>query len=255
MSAAGVRTPIQGGGGVRVRGLHKAYGGKPVLSGLDLDIEPGEFLAIVGKSGCGKSTVLRLLAGLETADGGTVDIEGGASAVRLMFQEARLLPWRRVLANVALDRTDAATLKAARAALEQVGLGDKADEWPATLSGGQRQRVALARALLSRPRLLLLDEPLGALDALTRLEMQNLLAAVWRDRGCTVVLVTHDVSEAVRLADRVILLEAGEIAAIYPVPLSHPRPLASSGVQALEAQILGRILASGSGDEVGQDRV
>lgn len=247
--------PFQGGGRVTLRRLSKSYDGKPVLTGLDLEINPGEFLAIVGKSGCGKSTLLRLLAGLEAADAGVLQIEGGQHAVRLMFQEARLLPWRRVLANVALDRTDAATLKAARAALEQVGLGDKADEWPGTLSGGQRQRVALARALLSRPRLLLLDEPLGALDALTRLEMQNLVESVWLDQGCTVVLVTHDVSEAVRLADRVVLLEAGEIAAIYPVAVPHPRPLASAALQGLEAQILGRILQSGSREQMGQHRI
>lgn len=165
-------TPAEGGVALRVQQVVKHYNGRAVLHGVDLQVRPGEFVAIVGRSGCGKSTLLRLVAGLENADGGavTLDDRNGRDlqdSIRVMFQDARLLPWKRVLDNVALGlprerRADA------QAVLAQVGLAERAAEWPARLSGGQRQRVALARALVHHPRLLLLDEPLGALDALTR---------------------------------------------------------------------------------------
>ncbi len=244
--------PAEPGLGIGLCGLAKRFGETEVLRGIDLSVRPGEFLAIVGRSGCGKSTLLRLLAGLETPSAGRIEFDGRqaldqSSDIRLLFQSARLLPWLRVLDNVAIGRfagdgTDADWRKAARAVLGQVGLEEKAGEWPSTLSGGQAQRVALARALLSRPRLLLLDEPLGALDALTRLEMQELIERVWRERGCTVVLVTHDVAEAARLADRIIVLEAGRIAASWAVEAPRPRPRASAEQGAIEAQILSHLL-------------
>src|SRR5690606_17629896 len=163
-------------GGVRLELEHlsKSFGARQVLRGTQLSIEPGEFVAIVGRSGCGKSTLLRLVAGLDTPTGGTLRVDGRPvdglhKDTRIMFQDARLLPWRRVQDNVLLG-LPAADRERAAEVLEQVGLADRAGEWPARLSGGQRQRVSLARALVHQPRLLLLDEPLGALDALTRIE-------------------------------------------------------------------------------------
>ena len=202
--------------GVRIRfdGLSKAYAARQVLNDVSLDVGAGEFIAIVGRSGCGKSTLLRLLAGLEQPSAGGITLDGQPlqqtrDELRLMFQDARLLPWRTVVDNVALglpgSRAD--VRRAALAALADVGLADRADEWPSRLSGGQRQRVALARALVHRPRLLLLDEPLGALDALTRIEMHQLIERLWLAQGFTALLVTHDVAEAVALADRVLLIE------------------------------------------------
>jgi sulfonate transport system ATP-binding protein len=234
---------------VAVRGLERRFGENRVLRGIDLDIAAGTFVAVVGRSGCGKSTLLRLIAGLEAANAGSVQFDGaapGAGDVRLMFQEPRLLPWARVADNVEVGlgarRREPAARAAARAKLSEVGLAERAREWPARLSGGQKQRVALARALASQPRLLALDEPLGALDALTRIEMQDLLARVWADEGFTAVLVTHDVSEAVALADRVVLLEAGTVALDLPITLPRPRRRGSAAAAALEAQLLERLL-------------
>jgi sulfonate transport system ATP-binding protein len=160
----------------------------------------------------------------------------------MMFQEPRLLPWRTVLQNVqlGLDAPDAPLR--ARDALAQVGLADRGSDWPAVLSGGQRQRVALARALVHRPRLLLLDEPLGALDALTRIEMQRLIESVWRTLRFTAVLVTHDVAEAVALADRVLLVEDGRVTLDEPIPLARPRAHGSAAFAELEGRILARVL-------------
>ena len=225
--------------------LSKTYGTRQVLQAIDLQIEPGEFVAIVGRSGCGKSTLLRLLAGLEQSGSGQIRLDGqplqqNHDALRLMFQDARLLPWKNVLDNVALGLEDGH--HAAREALAAVGLADRADEWPARLSGGQRQRVALARALVHKPRLLLLDEPLGALDALTRIEMHQLIERLWREQGFTALLVTHDVSEAIALADRVLLIEDGQIALDLRVPLDRPRERGSARFAALEDQVLRRVL-------------
>jgi sulfonate transport system ATP-binding protein len=237
--------PPAAGHAVRLDGLRKHFGDRTVLDGLDLDIAPGEFVAIVGRSGCGKSTLLRLLAGLDTPSDGALRL-GGAPAsarrddVRMMFQEARLLPWRTVLQNVKLGLGAADT--DARDALAHVGLADRADDWPSVLSGGQRQRVALARALVHRPRLLLLDEPLGALDALTRIEMQRLIESVWRERRFTAVLVTHDVAEAVALADRVLLVEDGRITLDEAVTLARPRAHGSAAFADIEGRVLARVL-------------
>lgn len=234
--------------GVRLelRNVDKRYGSRHVLQHADLVIEPGEFVAIVGRSGCGKSTLLRLVAGLESASGGTirldgVDINGLSDDTRIMFQDSRLLPWKRVADNVALGLPPARRA-AANDVLERVGLADRQGEWPARLSGGQRQRVALARALVHNPRLLLLDEPLGALDALTRIEMHRLIEGLWRASGFTALLVTHDVQEAVALADRVILIEDGRIALDQRIDLPRPRSHGDAAFAAIEKRILDRVL-------------
>ena len=231
---------------LRVQQVVKRYGGREVLHGIDLQAAPGEFLAIVGRSGCGKSTLLRLVAGLEDSDGGAVTLDDGPGrkqreAVRVMFQDARLLPWKKVLDNVALGLPRSRLADAARV-LGQVGLAERAGEWPARLSGGQRQRVALARALVHHPRLLLLDEPLGALDALTRIEMQGLIESLWQRLGFTALLVTHDVSEAVALADRVVLIEDGRIALDQRVALPRPRQRGSAAFAQLEDAVLRRVM-------------
>ncbi|NWK80006.1 ATP-binding cassette domain-containing protein [Aquitalea sp. LB_tupeE] len=231
---------LKTGKSIVLQGLIRRFGERVVLDALDLHIPQGQFLAIVGRSGCGKSTLLRLLAGLDQADGGLLQQPDGQS-VRVMFQEARLLPWKSVLDNVALG-LPASRRGEAEQALAEVGLADRAQEWPARLSGGQRQRVALARALVHQPSLLLLDEPLGALDALTRLEMQGLIERLWQQHACTTVLVTHDVSEAVTLADRVVLLEEGRVALDLPVDLPRSRDPADSRFVALEQHILQRVL-------------
>ncbi len=246
-------------GGITVRGLAKSFAGRRVIANLDLDIPAGQFLAIVGRSGCGKSTLLRLLAGLETPDAGTIsfgDADGvpvsKAPSLRLMFQEPRLLPWAKLVDNVAVGlgregETPGGRAKAL-AVLADVGLANCADQWPATLSGGQKQRVALARALVSEPRILAFDEPLGALDALTRIEMQALVERLYcrgtAQGGFTAVLVTHDVGEALALADRVIMLDEGRVALDVDVPLARPRRRDSPQLAALQEQILSRLLGT-----------
>jgi sulfonate transport system ATP-binding protein len=230
------------GGGVRVQRVQKAFGDRTVLHDITLCVPAGGFISIVGRSGCGKSTLLRLLVGLDAPTTGTVDT-GGAQA-RLVFQEPRLLPWASVGANVAVGLGRAPT-KADEAVVQEtlslVGLGDRGGVWPSTLSGGQRQRVALARALVSHPGFLALDEPFGALDALTRLDMQGLLERVWQGQGFTAVLVTHDVAEAVALGDRVVLIDAGRIALDVPVPVERPRKPGDPRLAAIEAQVLERL--------------
>ena len=234
------------------RGLAKSFGDRAVISHLDLHVPAGQFLAIVGRSGCGKSTLLRLLTGLERPDAGTVQAGDAAvgpparSRTRLMFQEPRLLPWATVIDNVAVGaartRPEEARERAA-AALADVGLADRAAAWPATLSGGQKQRVALARALVSGPSILALDEPLGALDALTRLDMQALIERIFLTQGFTAILVTHDVGEAVALADRVVVLDEGRIALDVEVRQPRPRRRGDPDAIALEQRILSHLLA------------
>lgn len=237
----------QRGVALSLGGLHKSFGERRVLEAIDLQIPAGQFVAVVGRSGCGKSTLLRLLAGLDQASGGSLlagrePLADIREDVRLMFQDSRLLPWKRVIDNVGLGLTGHWRPQALQA-LESVGLADRAGEWPAALSGGQKQRVALARALIHKPRLLLLDEPLGALDALTRIEMQQLIERLWQQQGFTVLLVTHDVAEAVAIADRVILIEDGHVGQDLPVRLPRPRPRGSAELAALEAQVLARVLS------------
>ncbi|WP_318364417.1 aliphatic sulfonates ABC transporter ATP-binding protein [Enterobacter sp.] len=232
-----------------LNGVTKRYGQNTILNGLDLHIPAGQFVAVVGRSGGGKSTLLRLLAGLEKPQSG--EILAGSTPLaqiqddtRMMFQDARLLPWKSVIDNVGLglkgDWRDAA-----RQSLAAVGLEDRATEWPAALSGGQKQRVALARALIHKPGLLLLDEPLGALDALTRLEMQALIESLWQSQGFTVLLVTHDVSEAVAMADRVLLIEDGKIGLDLTVDIPRPRRLGSVRLAELESEVLDRVMKRG----------
>ncbi|MDW5444285.1 ATP-binding cassette domain-containing protein [Polaromonas sp. SM01] len=239
--------PVQAGVRLEVHDVHKRYGPREVLSHTEITITPGEFVAIVGRSGCGKSTLLRLVAGLESPTTGSLRIDGEEITglredTRIMFQDSRLLPWRRVYDNVALGLPPAQRPRA-NEVLAQVGLGDRGGDWPARLSGGQRQRVSLARALVHNPRLLLLDEPLGALDALTRIEMHQLIEGLWQRKGFTALLVTHDVQEAVALADRVILIEDGRIALDERIELARPRVRGSAAFAALEARVLNRVLS------------
>jgi sulfonate transport system ATP-binding protein len=203
-----------------VRGLSREFDGRRVLDNLDLDIEPGEFVALLGVSGTGKSTLLRALAGLDPDVDGELDVPG---TVAVAFQEPRLLPWRRLLANVAVGLRVPDPVTVARRALAEVGLTERADAWPLTLSGGEAQRAALARALVREPDLLLLDEPFSALDALTRITMHDLVLRLWERHRPAVLLVTHDVDEALQLADRVLVLADGRIAFSGQVELSRPR--------------------------------
>jgi sulfonate transport system ATP-binding protein len=233
---------------ITARGLQKSFGPSPVLRGIDIHIRAGQFVAVVGRSGCGKSTLLRLLLGLDRPDHGQFwfgDDPGtklGQEALRIMFQEPRLLPWATVLANVEVglgrDRGGADAQARTLATLREVGLEERRDDWPSGLSGGQKQRVALARALVARPRVLVFDEPLGALDALTRISMQRLVEQVWLREKFTAIMVTHDVAEAVTLADRVLMIEDGVIALDLRVDLPRPRQRGSMEVAALEGRIL-----------------
>jgi len=239
-------TKYENGASLKIENLGKAFGDFQVLKGIDLEISPGEFVAVVGKSGCGKSTLLRLLGGLDEPTQGQIHqngqlLQGLNRDARIMFQDSRLLPWRRVLDNVSLGLKHQAQHQG-QWALEQVGLNDQGQKWITQLSGGQRQRVALARALVSQPRLLLLDEPLGALDALTRVGMQNLIEILWQEQKFTALLVTHDVEEAVYLGDRVIVIEEGNITLNLPIALPRPRDTASVQFVELKVQILDRIL-------------
>ena len=232
-----------------LNGVTKRYGDKTILNALDLHIPAGQFVAVVGRSGGGKSTLLRLLAGLEAPNrgeilAGTTPLANIQDDTRMMFQDARLLPWKTVMDNVGLG-LKGHWREEARQALAAVGLEDRAGDWPAALSGGQKQRVALARALIHRPGLLLLDEPLGALDALTRIEMQDLIASLWREHGFTVLLVTHDVSEAVAMADRVLLIEEGKIGLDLTVDIPRPRRVGSARLAELEAEVLERVMRRG----------
>jgi sulfonate transport system ATP-binding protein len=205
---------------VSIRGLTRAFGGPNILDNLDLDLEAGSFTVLLGRSGSGKSTLLRTLAGLDAAPAGTVSVPRERAVV---FQEPRLLPWKRVWRNVALGLRTPNPRAKAGAALAETGLDQRLDAWPLTLSGGEAQRVALARALVRRPKLMLLDEPFAALDALTRLRMQALVAKLWRQHDLTVLLVTHDVDEALLLGDRALVLIDGQIGADIPIPLDRPR--------------------------------
>lgn len=228
---------------IQIRDVAKSFGERRVLHDLDLTVPAGQILAVVGRSGCGKSTLLRLIAGLDETTSGSILVgdarpRSPAPEVRLLFQDARLLPWHTVAGNVGIAR-EKGWRETAAAALDDVGLADRAGDWPSVLSGGQAQRVALARALVSKPGVLLLDEPFGALDALTRMDMHKLLERIWREHGFTVVLITHDVAEAVALADRVVVIRDGGIALDLPIDLPRPRREgADTAAVALQARIL-----------------
>jgi len=220
---------------IRIRGLEQIFGANAILAGLDLDVAPGEFVALLGRSGSGKTTLLRVLAGLDRPSGGTVEAPQPRSVV---FQEARLLPWKRTWENVALGLTGGDARARALAALGEVELAHRVDAWPLTLSGGEAQRAALARALVREPRLLLLDEPFAAVDALTRIRMHALVESLWRRHRPAVLLVTHDVDEAIALADRVLVLADGAIAKDVRVGLSRPRLSTYAGFYDLRVELL-----------------
>ncbi|WP_246170958.1 ABC transporter ATP-binding protein [Pseudonocardia hierapolitana] len=207
---------------VRARGLTRGFDGRAVLDGVDLDVRAGEFVALLGRSGSGKSTLLRALAELDDGVAGSGELEVPAERA-VVFQDSRLLPWARVLDNVVLGLGGAEARDRGRAALAEVGLAGRERAWPNELSGGEQQRVALARSLVREPALLLADEPFGALDALTRIKMHDLLRELYDRHRPAVLLVTHDVEEAVTLADRVLVLDAGRVAVDRPIPLDRPR--------------------------------
>ena len=222
---------------VRVKAFTRRFGATTVLDGLDLQIAQGEFVALLGRSGSGKTTLLRTLAGLDAAGGQDVAVP---SARAVVFQEPRLLPWKRVWQNVALGVKGEDPRRRAESALAEVGLSHRIDAWPATLSGGEAQRAALARALVREPRLLLLDEPFASLDALTRIKMHDLVLNLWGAHAPAVLIVTHDVDEAISLADRVLVLDSGRIAAEERIDLPRPRDV-GAGFQAIRRRLLGHL--------------
>ena len=240
----GITAPILTEAGhplIRIEGLHKVYGagtGVPVraLNGVDLQIADGEFVSVVGPSGCGKSTLLRILAGLDGFDDGTLTldrraIEGPSPEIGFVFQAANLLPWLTVRENVRLPlrvgRSPPSKAVDIDALLEMTGLSDFGQRYPYELSGGMQQRAGICRALVRNPRILLMDEPFGALDALTRERMNLELQRIWETNRKTIVLITHSISEAIFLGDRVIVMSSrpGRIVADLPVPIARPRSL------------------------------
>ncbi|MET0241150.1 MAG: ABC transporter ATP-binding protein [Sphingobium sp.] len=225
---------------VRLRDFTRRFGQTTVIEGLDLDVAPGEFVALLGRSGSGKTTLLRTLAGLDEVKGQDVTVPSSRAVV---FQDARLLPWKKVWRNVALGLRGGNVRERAEVALREVELSHRVDAWPLTLSGGESQRVALARALVREPELLLLDEPFAALDALTRYRMHDLVLALWRKHKPAVLMVTHDVDEAVSLADRVLILDGGRI-------VSEERITAPRGERAgISGTVRARLLSILGGSE------
>ena len=223
---------------VIVRGLQRSFGHRQVLRGVDLDIRPGEFVALLGRSGSGKTTILRALAGLDDGAEGDLYVPERRAVV---FQDPRLLPWAHVLDNVVLGQRGGLAVTRGMEALAEVGLGGHERDWPKTLSGGEAQRVALARALVRQPDLLLLDEPFGALDALTRIRMHALVRQLCARHHPAVLLVTHDVDEAVLLADRVLVLSDGAVSFDRPVEVAEPRAPGDPRFIALRARLLTEI--------------
>lgn len=224
---------------VRLHNFTRRFGTNTIIEGLDLDIGPGEFIALLGRSGSGKTTLLRTLAGLDDVRGQDITVPNSRAVV---FQDARLLPWKKVWRNVALGLKGADIRERAEQALAEVGLGHRLEAWPLTLSGGEAQRTALARALVREPQLLLLDEPFAALDALTRYRMHDLVLALWRKHRPAVLLVTHDVDEAIALADRILVLDGGRIIASERIEIA--RGERAGIVQCLRETLLGHLGAA-----------
>jgi len=223
---------------VAVRAVTRRFGSTMALDGVELSIGAGEFVALLGRSGSGKSTLLRLLAGLDSPTTGEVSVPPQRMVV---FQEPRLLPWKTAIQNVSLGLAKDNPREHARSALAEVGLEHRLDAYPGTLSGGEAQRTALARALVRDPKLLLLDEPFAALDALTRIRMHHLVEALWVRHNLAVLLITHDVDEALLLADRALVLDKGRIVAALEVDLPRPRELGQPGFVGLRKRLLGAI--------------
>jgi sulfonate transport system ATP-binding protein len=220
---------------VRLRSLSRRFGDRTVLDSIDLDIPAGQFVALLGKSGSGKTTLLRLLSGLDDGAAGTILVPERRTTV---FQEPRLVPSKRVWKNVVLGLHARANRARALATLDEVGLADKSTGWPALLSGGEAQRVALARALIREPQLLLLDEPFAALDALTRVSMQTLVRRLCTVHGPATLLVTHDVDEAIQLADRILVLRDGRLIYDQLVAANTDRQRGTAGFNDLRTELL-----------------
>ncbi|MEU7428251.1 ABC transporter ATP-binding protein [Streptomyces sp. NPDC040750] len=234
MSSTPLTQPRRRTGAV-VEQVVRRFGDRIVLDHLDLTIADEELVILLGPSGCGKSTLLRLLAGLDRPDAGRVEVPAKRAIV---FQADRLLPWQRVLRNVTLGLHGADAEQRARDVLAEVGLAGREKAWPKELSGGEAQRVALARALVSEPQLVLLDEPFAALDAITRLRMHDLVRGLRTRHHAAMLLVTHDVDEAIALADRIVVMSDGRIGASHEVHLSAPEREASTAREDLRTRLL-----------------
>jgi sulfonate transport system ATP-binding protein len=223
---------------VNVLGLSRRFGTTLALDNVDLTLQAGEFVALLGRSGSGKSTLLRTLAGLDAPTAGLVQVPNERMVV---FQEPRLLPWKTATQNVELGLKGKGARDQARAALAEVGLEHRLDAFPGTLSGGEAQRTALARALVRDPKLLLLDEPFAALDALTRMRMHGLIESLWKRHRLSVLLITHDVDEAILLADRALVIDKGRMVASIDIGLQRPRDLGQPGFFTLRKRLLNAI--------------